>query len=177
MAKWHFDPDHTVAAFGVQHLAIAKVRGQFNKVSGILTYDPANPAATGLEVTIDVASLYTGIRKRDVHLVSPDFFDAVNYPEITFSSTGCAMTGRTGRLTGDLTIRGITRPATLAIELTEPIKLPEDFGGETTLGLSARTVINREDFGIVWNMPLGDGNVLVGREVEITLDGEADLAE
>jgi len=177
MAKWHFDPDHTVAAFGVQHLGIAKVRGQFNKVSGTLTYDPNNPAATGLEVTIDVSSLYTGIRKRDIHLVSPDFFDAVNNPEITFRSTGCAMTGRSGQLTGDLTIRGTTHSATLAIELTEPIKLPEDFGGETTLGLSARTIINREDFGLAWNVSLGDGSVMVGREVEITLDGEADLEE
>ncbi len=177
MAKWHFDPDHTVAAFAVQHLTIAKVRGQFNKISGTLTYDPAKPAETGLEVTIDVSSLYTGIKKRDVHLVSPDFFDAVNNPEITFRSTGCIMTGRRGQLTGELTIRGNTRPVTLEIELTEPLKLAADFGGETTIGLSARTVINREDFGLVWNVPLGNGQVMVGREAEISLDGEADMEE
>jgi len=177
MAEWHFDPDHTVAAFAVHHMAIARVRGQFNKVSGTLTYDPADPNATGLELTVDVSSLYTGIGKRDVHLVSPDFFDAVNNPEIAFSSTGCAMSGRTGQLTGKLTIRDATRPVTLEIVLTEPLKLPEDFGGETTIGLSARTVINREDFGLVWNMPLGEGRLLVGTEVEIRLDGEADLVE
>jgi polyisoprenoid-binding protein YceI len=177
MTRWHFDPDHTVAAFAVQHLTIAKVRGQFNQVSGTLTFDPGNPAATGLEVTIDVAGLYSGIKKRDVHLVSPDFFDAVNSPEISFRSTGCTMSGRRGRLSGELTIRGISHPVTLEIELTEPLKLPADFGGETTLGLSARTIINREDFGLVWNIPLGDGKILVGKEVEITLDGEADLEE
>ncbi|HSH12794.1 MAG TPA: YceI family protein [Desulfurivibrionaceae bacterium] len=177
MAKWHFDPDHTVAAFAVQHLALAKVRGQFNKVGGTLTFDPANPAGTGLEVAIDVSSLYSGIKKRDVHLVSPDFFDAVNHPEITFRSTGSAMTGRRGQLTGELTIRGVSRPVTLQIELTEPLKLPADFGGETTLGLSARATINREDFGILWNVPLGDGRMLVGKEVEITFDGEVDMEE
>jgi polyisoprenoid-binding protein YceI len=87
------------------------------------------------------------------------------------------MSGRSGRLSGELTIRGISHPVTLEIELTEPLKLPADFGGETTLGLSARTTINREDFGLVWNIPLGDGKILVGKEVEITLDGEADLEE
>lgn len=176
MANWHFDPDHTVAAFAVQHLTIAKVRGQFNQVSGSLRYDPARPDATGLEVTITVASLYSGIKKRDVHLVSPDFFDAVQHPEITFRSTACAMTGRRGQLSGDLTIRGVSRPVTLAIELSEPLRLPADFGGETSLGLAARTTIKRGEFGLDWNIPLGDGRMLVGEEVEITLDGEVDLA-
>jgi polyisoprenoid-binding protein YceI len=177
MAEWHFDPDHTVAAFAVRHLTIAKVRGQFNKVSGTLTFDPANPAETGLEITVDVASLYTGIGKRDVHLFSPDFFDAVNHPEIIFRGTGSTMSGRRGVLSGELKIRGVGRPASLEIELSEALKLPADFGGETTLGLAARTTINREDFGLLWNLPLADGGVLVGTEVEITLDGEVDLAE
>lgn len=87
------------------------------------------------------------------------------------------MTGRGGQLTGELTIRGLSRPATMAIELTEPLRLPADFGGETTLGLSARTTINREDFGMVWNIPLSDEGGVVGREVEITLDGEMDMEE
>jgi len=174
--EWHLDPDHTVAAFAVQHLTIAKVRGQFNKVSGILTFDPAKPAGTGLTVTIDVIGLYTGIKKRDIHLASPDFFDVLNQPTITFRSTDCAMAGRRGRLTGELTIRGTSRPIILEVQLTEPIKVPAELGGETTLGLAARTTINREDFGLNWNFPLGAGRLGIAKEVEITLDGEADLA-
>lgn len=177
MAKWNLDPDHTVAAFAIQHLGIAKVRGQFNKISGTLGYDQATGAITDLQMTIDLTSLHSGIRKRDIHLVSPDFFDAVKNPEITFRSTACAVTANRGRIDGELTVRTVSRPVTLAVTITGPIRLPADFGGETTVGLAARTTINREEFGLDWNVPLADGGLMIAREVEITLDGEADLAE
>jgi polyisoprenoid-binding protein YceI len=177
MAKWNLDPDHTVAAFAIQHLTIAKVRGQFNKINGSLDYDQATGALTGLRVAIDLSSLHTGIKKRDIHLVSPDFFDAVKNPEITFRSTECAVTGNRGRIEGELTVRTVTRPVTLEVVISGPIKLPADFGGETTVGLAARAIINREDFGLDWNVPLADLGVMIASEVEITLDGEADLAE
>lgn len=177
MAKWNFDPDHTVAAFAIRHLTIAKVRGQFNKIGGSLAYDPATGAITDLQVTIDVSSLHTGIKKRDIHLVSPDFFDAVKNPEIIFRSTGCAVTNNRGLINGELTVRGASRPVVLEVTLTGPVKLPADFGGETTIGLAARTTINREEFGLDWNVPLGDSRVMIAKEVEITLDGEADLEE
>lgn len=177
MVTWRLDPDHTVATFSVLHLTIAKVRGQFNRVTGSLAYSPTSGAITDLQVTIEVASLHTGIRKRDVHLVSPDFFSAVENPEITFRSTACEVRENRGWITGDLTIRGITRPVALEVTLTGPLKLPADLGGETTLGLSARTIINREEFGLTWNVPLDNGAVMIAREVAITLDGEADRSE
>jgi polyisoprenoid-binding protein YceI len=177
MANWTFDPDHTVAAFAIQHLTIAKVRGQFNKVGGFMSYDPATGVIHDLQVTIDISSLHTGIKKRDIHLVSPDFFDAVKNPEITFRSTGCEVTSNRGRISGELTIRGISRPVVLEVTVTGPVKLPADFGGETTIGLAARTTINREEFGLDWNVALDGGAVMIAKEVEITLDGEADLEE
>ncbi|MFZ5796969.1 MAG: YceI family protein [Thermodesulfobacteriota bacterium] len=175
MQKWSIDPDHTVAAFCVRHLMIANVRGQFNRISGTVHFDPLNAIGLSLEAEIDVAGIYTGIGKRDDHLRSPDFFDAERLPTITFRSTGYEPTGKTtGRLAGRLTIHGIPREIILDVTLSGPVTAPAEIGGETTLALSARTSLNREDFGMTWNVPFGDGGVVVGREVEIHLDIEAD---
>ncbi len=178
MAKWIIDPDHSVAAFAIRHLMVANVRGQFNNVTGTIEFDPKRPGNSSVTASIEVASLTTGIRKRDDHVLSPDFFDAEKFPEITFRSTKIEITGdNTGKVEGDLTIRGITHPATLSVEFFGPVKVPEDFGGETTIGFSAQTRINREDFNVMWNVPLEGGGVMVGNEVEIALDVEADLEE
>jgi polyisoprenoid-binding protein YceI len=178
MAEWKIDPDHSVAAFCVRHLMIANVRGQFNKLSGTVQFDPADPAGLSLAAVIDVAGIYTGIGKRDEHLRSPDFFDAEKLPTITFHTTGFAFAGgNQGILAGQLTVHGITRPVILDMTVSGPVTGPVEIGGETTIGLSARALLNREDFGMTWNVPFGDGGVVVGREIEISLEIEADLAE
>ena len=177
MTKWNIDPDHSVAAFRVRHMMVAHVRGQFNKLSGSAQFDRTDPSTLSLEVSVDATGLYTGIPQRDEHLSSPDFFDVASHPAITFKGTDFTAAGDGGKLSGDLTIHGTTRPVTLAVAFAGPLVGPEDFGGETVLGITATATINREDFGMVWNVPMDDGGVMVGREIEIELNIEADLAE
>lgn len=174
MTKWIIDPDHTVAAFSIRHMMIAHVRGQCNKVNGTLHLDADDMTRSSVDVTIDVKGLTTGIRKRDEHLQSADFFDAENHPVITFKSTRVELTGiNSCRATGDLTIRGITRPVLLDVDFTGPIKSPY---GETSMGFSARTEINRYDFNVSWNEPMEKGGLMVGKHASVTIDGEADLS-
>lgn len=178
MAKWNIDPDHSVAAFSVRHLMIVNVHGQFNKIHGTVHVDPAGQPDLSIEAVIDVAGISTGITKRDEHLRSPDFFDVEKLPTMTFHSTGFdSAGGKKGRLAGQLTVHGITRLVTLDVTFSGPVTGPVEIGGETTVGISARTSINREDFGMTWNVPFGDGGVVVGREIAINLEIEADLAE
>lgn len=176
MAKWIIDPDHSVAAFSIRHMMIANVRGQFNRITGTIHFDAVDIPATSVEVEIDVSSITTGIKKRDEHLLSPDFFDVERYPSMTFRSTGVEPTGgNRARVTGDLTIHGTTRPVTFDAEYFGPVESPE--GGEISMGFTAEFRINREDFGITWNVPLPGDGVVAGHDVQITLDVEADLAE
>lgn len=177
MAKWNIDPDHSVAAFRVRHMMVAYVRGQFNKLSGSARFDPAAPSTLSLEVSIAAAGLYTGISQRDEHLKSPDFFEVETHPAISFKSSGYTAAGTGGKLVGDLTIHGVTKPATLAVTLTGPLVGPADFGGETVLGLTATATVNREDFGMTWNVPMDAGGVMVGKEIELELNLETDLAD
>jgi len=174
MAKWVIDPDHSVAAFVIRHLMVANVRGQFNKLSGIVFFDPSDIVNSSVEATIDVAGIYTGIQKRDDHLRSADFFDAANYPQITFRSDKAKITGSNRfSIAGDLTIHGITKTVTLDVEYSEPEKSPY---GERSIGFAATTRINREDFGLMWNQALESGGIMVGRDVQIFIDIETDLA-
>ncbi len=174
MARWTIDPDHTVAAFVVRHMMLASVRGQFNGVRGTICFDPADVAATRLEVTIGVPGIYTGIAKRDEHLRSLDFFAAAEHGVMTFRSTNVeARGGRRMAVAGELTIRGVTRPVTLDAEYCGPVKDPFEEG--ESIGFTATTTINRDDFGVSWNVEM-DGGVMVGREVSVFLDGEADRA-
>lgn len=178
MAKWTIDPDHSSATFSIRHMMVTNVRGQFGEVSGTLNFDPDQPDSSYVEASISVASLSTGNAKRDEHLFSPDFFDVSRYPNIAFMSAKVELLGENrGRVRGDLTIHGVTRPAIMEIEYAGPVKSPADLGGETTIGFTATTVIDREDYGITWNVPIGDSGVMVGKEVRITLDIEADLVE
>ena len=175
MSEWIIDPDHSVASFCVRHMMIANVHGQFNGVRGVVRFDPAAPALLSVEAEIDVAGVYTGIGKRDEHLRSPDFFDAAQYPKITF--TGKRAEGESGRactVTGELTIRGVTRTVTLEGEYTGPVDDPFEEGA-MSIGFTGSTVINREDYGIMWNATWV-GGIMVGREVRITLNIEADRA-
>ncbi|MEN8257589.1 MAG: YceI family protein [Thermodesulfobacteriota bacterium] len=177
MAKWNIDPDHSVAAFKVRHMMVAHVRGQFNKLSGSAQFDPEDPSSFSLEVAVAVTGLYTGIAQRDEHLASPDFFDVGTFPAIIFKSSNFAAAADGGRLAGDLTIHGVTKPVTLEVSFSGPVISPEDFGGETTLGITATTAVNREEYGMAWNVPMDDGGVMVGKDIWIDLDIEVDLEE
>ena len=177
MAKWVIDPDHSCAAFAIRHMALAYVRGQFTKMKGTIHFDPADRSRTSVDVEIDVASVTTGIQKRDEHLLTGDFFDQGKYPTITFASRSVDfLDNNRCRVNGDLTIHGSTRPVTFEGEYAGPRKNP--YGDETTVGFSGATTINREDFGILWGSePMEGGGLVAGKEVQIFLDVEADLIE
>lgn len=176
MAIWNIDSAHATAAFSARHMMVTNVRGQFQKVSGTINYDPANPNASSVEAVIETASLAsTGLEQRDQHLVSPDFLWVEKYPTITFKSTKVEVeeNGTEGKVYGDLTIRDVTRPVVLNVE-----KLGENVNpwGAQVVGFTATTKINREDFGLTWNMALETGGWLVGKDIKIELDIEAALA-
>ncbi len=178
MGKWIIDPDHTVAAFSIRHLTVARVRGQFNKITGFVDMDSDNRKIIGLEARIQTEGIWTGIKKRDEHLRSPDFFNVGEYPEITFKSSGAQGYFEQGiRISGDLTIRGITRPVSAEVRLSGPVK--SSLGGEedTTIGLSAVLDINCKDFGLTWNEPLENGGFVVGKQAHVFIDAEADLSD
>lgn len=173
MATWKLDSAHTSAAFSARHMMVTTVRGTLGTITGELEFDPANPAAAKVEATIDAKGLNSGVPDRDNHLRSADFLDVENYPTITFKSTRVEVTGEnTGKVHGDLTIRGVTRPVVLDVEYHG--QSPSPFG-DTRAGFTATTKINREDWGLTWNVALETGGVLVGKEVKIDLDVEAVL--
>lgn len=174
MAQWNFDPAHSNAEFSVRHMMVTNVRGTFDKVSGTLDFDPANPAAARVEATIEAASISTGAEDRDNHLRSADFFDVEKFPTITFKSTSVEPTGdESARITGELTMRGVTRTITIDAEYLG--QGPSPFG-DVRAGFEGTVKINREDFGLTWNQALESGGVLVGKEVKITLNVQAVMA-
>lgn len=174
MAEWKIDPAHSSAEFAARHLMISTVRGGFRNVTGTINFDPDNIENSSVEAVIDVNEMSsTGIPDRDNHLKSADFLDAEKYPTITFKSTKIEKkSDNEARITGDLTIRGVTRPVTLNAELAGVVTNP---WGQKVAGFSATTVINREDFGLTWNMVIEGGGVMVGKEIKITLEVEAAL--
>ena len=168
---WNLDTSHTVVGFSVRHMMISNVRGTFGSFKGAVQVTGDDPTTARLEVTIDVASIDTREPKRDDHLRSPDFFDAAKLPTMTFTSRKVEKTAA-GRLkvTGDLTLRGVTKEIVLDVDtLTPPMKDP---WGMMRVGAHATTVISRKDFGLTWNTVLEAGGVAVGDEVSITLDVE-----
>ncbi len=175
MSQWNIDPDHSVGSFSIRHMTVAYVHGQMNKVSGTINFDPDNFADISIQFDIDVESIITGIGKRDDHLKSADFLDIEKFPKITFKSKGAERTGfNSCNISGDITIHGVTKSIILEADILGPVDSPF---GETTLGITGRTIINREDFGLKWNEPMGNGGFMVGKEVEITMNIEADLAD
>jgi polyisoprenoid-binding protein YceI len=166
---WNIDPVHSVVEFKVRHMMISNVKGQFSKVTGVLTLDEAKPENSRVETSIDVASVDTRDAQRDGHLKSADFFDAEKFPAITFKSTSVKQTGQgRGTVEGDLTIHGVTRKIVLDVE--GPTSPGKDPWGNTRVAVSATTKISRKDYGLIWNASLETGGVLVGDEVTITLD-------
>ena len=176
MAKWIIDPDHACATFAVRHFMIANVVGLFGKITGTVHFDPPDFSHLSAEADIDVGSISTGNKARDEHLLSPDFLDAAKYPKIMFKTTRVEAKGdNRGNVTADLTIRGITRPISFEVECLGPVKSP--FSGKSCIGFRGTTKINREDYGVVLNYAMEGGGLVVGRDVEITFDVQADLAD
>jgi polyisoprenoid-binding protein YceI len=175
MALWKLDPAHSKSDFSVRHMMVTTVRGSLPVADGTINFDPANPAAASVEVILDAAAISTSIADRDNHLRSPDFLDVANHPHISFKSTKVEVTGEnTGKITGDLTIRGVSKPVVLEAEFLGQQKNP--FTQAHTVGFTASTKINREDWGLTWNVALEAGGVLVGKEIKIEIDAEATQA-
>lgn len=168
--EWQLDPVHTSVEFVARHLMVTKVRGRFTGVSGSI-HIAEDPADSRVEVTIDPASVESGDEKRDEHLRSPDFFDVGRYPLITFRST--RLEGESpGRFLvhGDLTVHGVTRPVTLEAEYHG--WTPDPWGGRRA-GFSASTDVNREDFGLTWNVAIESGGFVVGKKARLEFEVEA----
>ena len=168
---WQIDSSHTNVEFTVRHMMISNVKGQFQKTTGTITANGNDPASAKIDVTIDASSVDTRVERRDAHLKSPDFLDVAKYPTITFKSTKVEADGpNKWKMTGDLTVHGVTKPVVLDVEGSGP---PIQVMGNTRAGASATTKINRSDFGLTWNKALETGGVLVGDEVAISIDVEA----
>ena len=167
---WNIDPSHSAIGFSVRHMVVSKTRGRFTKWSGQIAFDPDRPQDSKVEVAIDPASIDTADAQRDAHLRSPDFFDVEKYPTITFKTTKIIKgeAPNTVKAEGNLTIHGVTKPVTVNVEYTPDTVA----GGQTVQGLTATTKINRKDFGLNWNKALESGGVLVGDDVQITIEAE-----
>jgi len=171
MARWRFEPGHTAAEFSVRHMMVTWVRGHFKNVHGTLDFDPEHPEGARVEVEIDAAALWSGEPERDTHLRSADFLDVAGHPKITFKSIRVEPTARNEyKVTGDLTLRGVTHPVVLETRFLGQGRSPFN---DTRVGFTARTVINRHDFGVSWNAPMQDAGMVVGDDVLLTIDAEA----
>ncbi len=169
---WQIDPVHTTVGFSVRHMTISTVRGQFNKVAGTITANDNDPATAVIEATIDTASIDTHSPDRDSDLKSANFLDVAKYPTMTFKSKKIEAAGP-GKynVVGDLTLHGVTKEVTVAVEATgAPIKDP---WGNMRAGATATTTINRKDFGLTWNKMIEAGGAVVGDAVAVEIDVEA----
>lgn len=166
--QWTFDPAHSQIQFSVRHMGISTVRGTFGQFAGSI--EDSNGVVKGVTVDIDVASLTTGNGQRDEHLRSADFFDVANYPKATFVLTSFQRDGDDVTATGDLTIRGITKPVTLTGDVGGPAKDP---WGNQKVSAELETRISRKEWGLVWNVALEAGGVLVSDEVKLRIDVQA----
>ena len=166
---WKIDPAHSSADFKVKHMMISNVKGSFSGITGTLQEDTADATRSSVEASIDIATISTGDPQRDAHLKSPDFFHQEQYPTMDFKSTKVEKKGEGEyRVTGDLTLHGQTKPVTFEVE--GPSAPGKDPWGNTRIGLSATTKINRKDFGLSWNAALETGGILVGEDVQISLE-------
>ena len=163
---WVLDPSHSEVTFTVRHMMISKVRGTFGVKSATIVA-PENPLEARVEASVDVSSVDTKDEGRDNHLRSADFFDVENHPTMDFRSTGVRIQDGDFLVDGELTIRGVTKPATFEVEFGG---FGVDPWGNYKAGATATTVVNREDFGLTWNAALETGGVLVGKDVTISLE-------
>ena len=171
ITTWKLDPAHSHAEFKVKHMMISNVKGSFNGLSGTLTEHATDKTLSTIEASIDVNSISTGDAQRDAHLKSADFFDAAQFGSMTFRSTKVQPNGDGGyNVTGDLTIHGQTRQQVFVVD--GPSAPGKDPWGNTRIGLSATTKINRKDYGLSWNAALETGGILVGDDVNITIEAQ-----
>ena len=167
---YRIDPDHASAQFKVRHLMVASVRGELGEVTGEVQLDLADLSRSSVTARIDVTALSTRNADRDTHLRSADFLDAANHPALTFRSTGVRrVKGGELAVDGELTIRGTTRPVSLAVELSDEIKDP---WGNAKRGVTATARLDRREFGLTWNAALETGGVVVGDHVDVTIEAE-----
>jgi polyisoprenoid-binding protein YceI len=167
---WTIDPAHSHVGFAIRHLMIATVRGRFTQVQGTVTVDESDPTTASVDITIAMASVSTGDEKRDGHLRSADFFDVDRYPSMTFRSKRVeAKSDQSFRVVGDLTIRDVTREVALDVQLLGRAKDP---WGKEHAAFEATTKIKRGDYGLAWNAALETGGVLVGDEVNISIEAQ-----
>lgn len=168
MATWNTDPAHSSVEFSAKHLMVSTVRGRFGTFNAVLEFDEDNPAASSVEATIETGSITTGATDRDNHLRSGDFLESEKFPTMTFKSTAVEVTGENkGKVTGDLTLRGATKPVTLDVDYIGKLTDP---WGNARVAFEASATINREEWGLTWNKALETGGVLVGRDIKIMLD-------
>jgi len=170
-STWEIDPAHSSVQFSVRHMMVSNVRGEFRKVSGTVQGDETDPTKAKVEATIDTTSIDTRNEKRDSHLKSADFLDTEKFPTMTFKSKKIEKTGdHRYRVTGDLTLHGVTRDVTLDVE--GPSTAVKDPMGNVRVGATATAKLNRQDFGITWSKALDGGGVMVGDEINVTIDVE-----
>jgi polyisoprenoid-binding protein YceI len=175
MARWTIQDVHTAAEFAVRHMMITFVRGHFKNISGTLDFDPDHPETASAQVAFDAASIWTGEPERDAHLRSEDFLHTERFPTIAFRTTRVEPAARNEyRVTGDLTIRGVTRPVALDVRYLGRGRSPFD---DTRAGFTATARLDRHAFGASWNSAMQDGGVVVGDDVFVTIDVEAILEE
>jgi polyisoprenoid-binding protein YceI len=168
---WNIDSDHSSTGFKVRHLMVSNVKGTFGKVQGVVNVDDKDVTRSNVSATIETVSVDTGVAKRDTHLRSPEFLDVEKFPTMTFVSTKVVKHGTNGlRVTGNLTLHGVTRPVVLEVE--GPSQESKDPWGNFRRGASATTTISRKDFGLTWNKALETGGVVVGGEITISLEVE-----
>jgi polyisoprenoid-binding protein YceI len=167
---WDIDVSHSAIQFHVRHMVISKVHGRFAKWAGAIQLDPQDLPSSSVEVTIDAASIDTQVADRDAHLRSPDFLDVAKHPQLTYRSRKIEKAGEGYRVTGDLTLHGVTREVVLDAEFSGTGKDP---WGNERAGFAAKASLDRRDYGLAWNAALEAGGVLVGEKVEISIELEA----
>ncbi|WP_042471302.1 YceI family protein [Bacillus ndiopicus] len=174
MTNWTVDQSHSSIGFNVKHMMVSKVKGAFESYTAqIESSDLADLSTANITFVIDTASINTRNTDRDNHLKSGDFFDADQFPKITFQSTSIEKSGDSYKLTGDLTIKDVTKPVTFDVEFNGKGTNP---WGQEVYGFEAETKINREDFGLTWNAALETGGVLVGKDIKIQVELEVNQA-
>ncbi len=168
---WNINPDHSSIQFQVRYMGVVNVKGSFDKFQGTVKFDDKNPAKAAVNVSIESTSINTGVEKRDEHLRTDDFFDCPKYPTITFASKKVTPAGK-GKLkvTGDLNMLGVTKEAVL--EVDGPTLVIKDSWGNLRRGATAKTVINRKDFGMTWNKVLDTGGIMIGDQVTVIMEVE-----
>jgi polyisoprenoid-binding protein YceI len=169
VTTWTIDPSHTTIEFSAKHMMFTTVKGRFAELDGTITVTGATPDTASVQATMKAASIDTRTEQRDQHLRSADFLDVAQFPDVTFKSTKIEGPKEQFTMTGDLTIRGITRPVTLDVTYEGAGKDP--WGGER-MGFNASGKIDRREFGLIWNQALETGGILVGNDVKIQIDAQ-----